>query len=75
MFAKVLEPIAQPLVAALTGVDKVTPKWQLKFAQTPVEDLVPLERTNFFDDGLYQDRSPSKLSLNENNQDYTPYQL
>jgi hypothetical protein len=75
VFAKVLEPLAAPLVSALVGNEVNTPKWKLNFAKTPVEDLVPLERTNFFDDGLYEQKKPSSLALNEENQNYDEYRL
>lgn len=73
--AAAMEPLAQPIISYFSGNKVNIPKWKLSFAQTPVEDLVPLERTDFFDDGLYLGKKPSKLALNEDNQDVTPYQL
>ena len=74
-FAKVLEPTAQPLIKLATGYDTTTAKWNLEFTKTPVKDLVPLERTNFFDDGLYEETTPSELASIEDNYNYDRFKL
>lgn len=73
-FSGVLEPIGNAFVSFWTGTNgRNSPKWQLNFAQTPVHELVPLERTNFFDDGMYEKVKASDYALNEDNQDMTKY--
>eukprot|EP00461_Guttulinopsis_vulgaris_P001415 UN01415 len=61
-FAAWIEPKGLQTVKLLTGaqdVESVSPKWDLTFTKTDVKEMIPLERTNFFDDGLYEETSPS----------------
>jgi len=75
IFATVLEPLAQPMMKAATGYDKNTAKWNLDFTRTPVQDLIPLERTNFFEDGLYEETMPSDLASSDDNYNYDRFKL
>ena len=73
-FASLLEPVAVKLVSNDLG-GAPSSKWNLSFSKTPVEELVPLEKTNYFNDSLYETTFPTTFSLNENNQDMTKYTL
>ena len=63
------------MMKAATGYDKNTAKWNLDFTRTPVQDLIPLERTNFFEDGLYEETTPSNLASSEDNYNYDRFKL
>jgi len=66
-FARWIEPKGLATAGWLTGQTPSTmyAKWDLSFTKMDSADLLPLERTNFFDDGLYEDAEPKLLSLNE----------
>lgn len=65
-FASSIEKYGVPFARLFLGKDQSN-KWELSWTKTQAEQLVPLERTNYFDDELYSDVQPSQISLSEDN--------
>lgn len=62
-FATQIEKIGLPIINLFVGPQGPSAKWNLEFTEQVVP--VPLERTNHFQDGLYQDVAPIASALDE----------
>lgn len=65
-FANAITSASTPIMQRVTGSDELYSKWHLDFIKNaPIER--PLEETNYFEDDLYVDNTPSEYTLPEDN--------